>query len=164
MLQNLNATKKGLITGLLMVALSLLVYYIKLPFDSPVQYLIYIVYAAGIVWTLIGFSRSGEGRKPFGQYFLQGFKCFVVVTLIMVVFSFIFNKLHPEFKEEMVAAYRTELAAKGNSTPAEIEANLAKARDFYIVMLISSAIFGYLVIGSVVTASASLLLLRKRNV
>ena len=163
MLKNLNATKKGLITGLLMVGLSLLIYYAKLAFDSPVQYVIYFVYAAGIVWTLITFSGSGNHSNKFGEFFLQGFKCFVVVTLVMVVFTFIFNKLHPEFKDEMAAAYKTEMISKGNTTPAEIETNIAKAKDFYIVMLISSAIFGYLIIGAVVTATVSLLV-RKRNV
>lgn len=161
--KNGNATRKGLLTGLLMVGLSLLVFYAKLPFDSPVQYVIYFVYTAGIVWTLISFSRSGTHSNKFGEFFLQGFKCFVVVTLVMVVFTFIFNKLHPEFKDEMAAAYKIEMISKGNTTPAEMDANIAKAKDFYIVMLISSAIFGYLIIGAVVTATVSLLV-RKRNV
>ena len=163
MLKNLNATKKGLITGLLMVGISLLVYYAKLPFDSPVQFIGYIVYAGGVVWTILEFSRTGNHSNKFGEYFLQGFKCFVVITLVMVVFTFIFNKMHPEFKDEMVAAYKTEMISKGNTTPAEMESNITKAKDFYIVMLISSAIFGYLIIGAVVTTVVSLLV-RKRNV
>ena len=163
MLKNLSATKKGLITGLLMVGISLLVYYAKLQIDSPVQFIGYIVYAGGVVWTIVEYSRSGNHSNKFGEYFLQGFKCFVVITLVMVVFTFIFNKMHPEFKDEMVAAYKTEMISKGNTTPAEMESNITKAKDFYIVMQISSAIFGYLIIGAVVTTVVSLLV-RKRNV
>ena len=163
MLRNLNATRKGLITALLMTGLSFLLYYAKLSFDSPFQYIIYIVYAAGIVWTLLDFSRSGEHSNKFGSFFLQGFKCFIVVTLVMVVFTFIFNKMHPEFKDGMVDAYRADMISKGNTTPAEMETNISKAKDYYLIMLISGAIFGYLLIGATVSAIVSLLV-RKRNV
>ena len=162
MLQNLNATKKGLITGVLMIALSLLFYYSGKSFDSPLQYLIYVVYAAGIVWSLYSFSRSAESTNKFGAYFLQGFKCFIVVTLLMVIFTFVFNKMHPEFKEQMGVAYKDELLKKGNATPAEIASNVEKMKEFYLTMLISGAIFGYLLIGSVITLVSSFLFMRRK--
>jgi len=162
MLQNLSATKKGLLTGLLMIALTLLFYYSKLPVDSPFQYLVYIVYAFGIVWTLYDFSKNGEHSGKFGEFFSQGFKCFVVVALLMVVFTAVFNWLHPEFKEAMAKAYGEDLLKKGNSTPIEIAANIKKMKDFYIVMLVSGAIFGYLIIGAVVTLVTTLMYTRRK--
>ncbi len=162
MLHRLNATKKGLITGLLMIGLSLLFYYTGQPVDSPFQYLIYIIYAAGIVWTLYDFSRSAENKNKFAALFLEGFKCFIVITLLMVVFTFVFNKLHPEFKDQMAAAYKTELVKKGNSTEAEMLTNVEKMKSYYLTMLISGAVFGYLLIGAVIAASASLLFLRRK--
>jgi len=162
MLKNLNATKKGLITGVLMIALTLVFYYSKLPFDSPYQYVIYLAYAFGIVWTLYEFNRKGEHEGKFGQYFSQGFKCFIVVTLMMVLFTVAFNWMHPEFKAEMATAYQNELVKKGNTTPAEIESQVKKMKDFYIVMLLSGAIFGYLLIGAVVTLVTSLMYTRKK--
>jgi len=162
MLQNLNATKKGLITGLLMIGLSLLLYYTGQPFDSSFQYLIYIVYAAGIIWAIYGFSKSEENTNKFAAYFLQGFKCFIVVTLLMVIFTFVFNKLHPEFKDQMGVTYRDELLKKGNTTPAEIIDNVEKMKSYYLTMLISGAIFGYLLIGAVIAAGSSLLFMRRK--
>ena len=162
MLKNLTATKKGLITGAVMIALSLVFFYSGQPFDSPFQYLIYVVYAAGIVWTVYEFSKSEENTNKFGALFLQGFKCFIVVALMMVLFTFVFNKLHPEFKDDMVKAYNEEMLKKGNSTPSEISKNLEKAKDYYLTMLISGAVFGYLMIGAVITASASLLFMKRK--
>lgn len=162
MLKNLNATRKGLITGAVMIALSLIFFYSGQPFDSPLQYVIYIVYAGGIIWAVYEFSKSEENTNKFAAFFLQGFKCFIVVTLLMVVFTFVFNKLHPEFKEEMVKAYNEELVKKGNSTPAEILSNIEKAKDFYLTMLISGAIFGYLMIGAVITAATSLFFIKRK--
>jgi hypothetical protein len=162
MLKKLDATKKGLITGLIMIGLSLAIFYTGQPFDSPLQYIIYIVYAAGIIWTSYDFSRSAENTNKFGAFFLQGFKCFIVITLLMIIFTIVFNKMHPEFKEDMAKAYNEELVKKGNSTPAEITDKIAKMKDYYLTMLISGAIFGYLLIGAVITASTSLLFLKRK--
>lgn len=162
MLQNLNATKKGLVTGVLMIGLSLALYYSGKSFDSPVQYSIYVLYAAGIIWSLYSFSRSVENTNKFGAYFLQGFKCFIVVTLLMVIFTFVFNKMHPEFKEQMGTTYRDELLKNENITPGEVVSNVEKMKEFYLTMLISRAIFGYLLTGSVITLVSSFLFMRRK--
>lgn len=162
MLQKINATKKGLLTGIIMISLSLIFFYTGQSFESPLQYAIYLVYAAGIVWTIYDFSKSEENTNKFGIFFLQGFKCFIVVTLLMVVFTFVFNKLHPEFKNEMVKAYGDELIKKGNSTPAEVQANMDKMKQYYLTMFISSAIFGYLLTGATISAVTSLFFIRKK--
>ncbi|MGB5006102.1 MAG: DUF4199 domain-containing protein [Ferruginibacter sp.] len=159
---HLDATKKGLLAGLIMIGLSLLFYYTKQPFDSPLQYLIYVFYAAGIVWTIYEFSKTEENPNKFGAFFLQGFKCFIVITLLMVVFTFVFNKMHPEFKEDMVKAYREDMVSKGNTTPDEILKNIEKAKEYYLTMLLSGAIFGYLLAGAAITAATSFIFL-KRN-
>ncbi|MEO6541963.1 MAG: DUF4199 domain-containing protein [Ferruginibacter sp.] len=161
-MQQLNATKKGAITGAVMIVLTLIFFYAGLPFESPAQYLVYVVYATGIIWTLYGFSRSEENTNKFAAFFLQGFKCFIVVTLIMVLFTYVFNKMHPEFKDEMAKAYTAELVKKGNSTPAEIVENIKKMNQYYLIGMISGAIFGYLLIGAAITAASSLLFMKRK--
>jgi hypothetical protein len=162
MLKNLTATRKGLITGVLMIAVSLLFYYSKQAADSPFQYVVYIIYAAGVVWTLNDFAKSGDYSNKFGEYFLQGFKCFIVITLLMVIFTLAFNKIHPEFKDQMAENYRKDLVTQGAKTPVEIDAIVKQAKDYYVVMLVSGAIFVYLIVGVIVTLFTTLLL-RRRN-
>lgn len=145
-----------------MIGLTLVFFYSKLPFDSPVQYLVYVVYAAGIIWTIYGFSRSEENTNKFAAFFLQGFKCFIIVTLMMVTFTYIFNKMHPEFKDEIAKVYKEDLVKKGNSTPAEIAENIKKMNQYYLTMLISGAIFGYLLIGGAIAAASSLLFMKRK--
>lgn len=145
-----------------MIGLSLIFFYGGQPFNSPLQYLIYLLFAAGIAWTLYDFSRSPENNNKFSAFFMQGFKSFIVITLMMVLFTYVFNKMHPEFKAEMVKGYRDEMIKQGNSTAAEIENNIEKAKEFYLTMLISGAIFGYLLIGAVITAAASLLFMKRK--
>ena len=162
MLKNLTATTKGLISGALMIALSLIFHYSGMPFDSPAQYLIYVVYAGGIVWTVYEFSKSEENTNKFGALFLQAFKCFIVITLLMVVFTYVFNKMHSEFKDDMVKAYTVEMTKKGNTTPDEMAKNIDRAKDYYLTMLISGSIFGYLLMGGVMSAAVSLLFMKRK--
>ncbi len=162
MLQNLNATKKGILTAVVMIILSLLFFYTGNRFESSLQYIIYIVFALGIIWTVYDYSKGEDNNHKFGEYFLQGFKCFIVIALLMVLFTILFNKMHPEFKEEMAVSYQAELVKKGNSTPAEITANVEKMKDYYIVMLISGAIFGYLLLGAAISAMSTLVFLKRK--
>ncbi|MGK2860420.1 MAG: hypothetical protein ACSLE0_00675, partial [Chitinophagaceae bacterium] len=85
---------KGILTGLLLVILSLTFYYSKLAVDSKLHYSIYFFYAAGIIWALISYSRSPSFTGKFTDLFGQGFRCFIVVTLIMVSFTAIFSMMH----------------------------------------------------------------------
>ena len=64
-------------------------------------------------------------------------------------------------KEQMGINYRTDLQSKGNYTPAEINNMVQKAKDYFNIMLTSMAIFGYLVIGAMVTVMVSLFLIRQ---
>ncbi len=158
----LDATKKGLITGAAMIIVSLLIYTYLRNFDNSLQYIVYLIYAVGIFWSINGFKKQQEEPVKFGQLFSQGFKCFIVVTLIMVLFTFVFMQMHPELKEQMSIAYKAELIKQGNYTPNEMTTMVAKAKENYVVMLVSMAIFGYLIIGAVATTISSVILM-KRN-
>ncbi|MDB5201248.1 MAG: hypothetical protein JWQ27_657 [Ferruginibacter sp.] len=160
----LSPTYKGLIVGALMIIVSLLIYKFRGNFDNNLQYIAYFLYIAGIVWTLVDFHRNPAGDQSFKHYFSQGFKCFIVITLLMVAFTYIFLKMNPSFREEMGNNYRNELVKKGNYTPQEIDTMVLKAKDYFVTMLTSMAIFSYLVIGGLVTLIVSgVLSQQKRN-
>src|SRR5688572_18301381 len=127
---------KGIITGILMVITSLLVYYTKLPADSGLHFSIYLIFAAGIIWTLITYSRSVSFTGAFADLFGQGFRCFIVATLVMVAFTAIFNIMHPEFAVESAQYYREDLIKKGDKTPAEIDNLVAKAKKQYTTAIV----------------------------
>jgi hypothetical protein len=162
-MKKLTPLYKGLITGLVMLAVTLLFYFIKLPADSGIQYIIYLLYAAGILWTLIDFSRSPAYTGKFGELFGQGFRCFIIVALIMVTFTAIFTNMHPEFAEESGNYYRQDLVKLKNKTPNEVEKEVADFKKQFTTRLVSLSIFGYLITGAVFTAAGSALLLIRRK-
>jgi hypothetical protein len=153
---------KGLITATMMISLVLIIYYGGKDADPRLQYLIYIIYVGGIIWTLLSYRRSPAFTGTFGGLFSQGFKCFIVVTLVIVLFTGIFSWMHPEFAKESALAYREQLINENkDKLPAEIEKETEEYQKQYTLKLVSVSIFGYLIIGAGVTALGSALLTRR---
>lgn len=161
-MKNLSATYKGAITGILMILISIGIYFYRGSFENNLQYITYFAYIGGIIWALLGHKQSDAEPKTFKSYFGQGFRCFIVVTLMMVVFTWVFLMMNPALKEEMATQYRADLVKQGNYTPPEIDTMVLKAKQYFITMLTSMAIFGYLLIGSLVTLIGSAFLSQKK--
>lgn len=162
MLKDLTPTKKGLITGLLMVALALFFFYvIKMPVNQKEQYVLFSVYIAGIAWSLYSYKQSAAEDKKFKSYFSTGFKTFIVVTLLMVLYTFIFFKFNTDYREAGIAENNALLLQQGNHTPAEIESNANQLRQIFMPVMIGITTFKYLILGALVTAIASGFLSRK---
>ena len=158
----LTPASKGLMTAILMIIGVLVTFYSGMAADSPFQYLIYAFYALGIVWTLVAYSKSENYTGKFGDTFNQGFRCFIIVTLLMVAFTFIFNKIHPEFVTESAQLYKEALLKDKDHLPADIETDVARYKNGYLTTLIYGSIFGYLIIGAGVTAVVSALITRRK--
>jgi hypothetical protein len=158
-----TATKKGVLTGIVMIIVSVLIYYTKGNFENKLQYITYSIYVAGVIWALLAHSKDPAAKHTFGDYFSQGFKCFIVITLLMVIFTAAFLLLQPQLKDEMAIIYKADLVKSGDYTMPEIEQKILSARKSFIPALVMGAVFGYLVIGAMVTAIGSGVLLQKRK-
>jgi hypothetical protein len=163
MLKDLTPTKKGLVTGLVMVALSLFFYYVlKMPVNQKEQYALFSVYIAGIIWSLHEF-RQTAADKNFKSFFSTGFKTFIVATLLMVLYTFIFFKFNTDYREAGIAENNALLLQQGNHTPAEIETNANQLRQIFMPVMIGITTFKYLILGALVTAIASGFFSRKQQ-
>ena len=146
-----------------MVLTFLILYYSNLPAESKLPYLIvYLFFAAGIGWTLISYSRSSSFTGKFADLFGQGFRCFIIAILIVVAFTAVFNMVHPEFAEEEAKYHKEALIKEGNKTPDQIDELVTKAKKQYTTRVVYFTIFGYLIIGTIITAGGSALLMRRK--
>ena len=162
-MMKLTPLVKGIITAVIMIATSLIIYFTKASTNSAVGYLIYALYAGGILWTLMEFAKTQEDPLTFGRLFNQGFKCFIVIALLMVAFTGIMFQLHPEWAEEAAVLYRADLVKEGNKTPVEIDDLVATGKKQFALSNIAAAIFGYLITGALFTAvAAGIILLRRK--
>ena len=163
-MQKLIPLQKGLITGLAMIALSLFFFYgLKQAVESPLQYVIYVLYTIGIAWSIIAFSTKATVDTKFKEYFSSGFRTFILITLLMVVFTFIFYKFNPKILEDKIAL-NNELALKeGGHTPNEIEANAKQMRSIFMPMMLMVTTFIYLFLGALLSAVISGVILQMKK-
>lgn len=158
-----DATIKGLITGFAMIALSLFLFYgIKLPVNGRDQFLVLTLYVAGIAWSLFTYKKNNTSSKSFKDYFATGFKTFIVVTLLMVIYTVVFYKFNTQIREIGIAENNELLVKEGNHTPAEIEKNATKIRSIFLPMMIGLTTFKYLIIGALVSAIGAGFLSQKK--
>ncbi len=142
---------KALITAAAMMATALLIDYRLKSEPGNWQYIAYLIYAAGIGWTMIPHAKANQFNLSFGQLFTSGFRCFILVTLLMVAFTFAFLRFKPEIKQQAMDSYRNEMTKQPDLTPAEAEKNLNGAIKYFDIMMLSMAIFGYLSTGALFT-------------
>jgi len=151
-MNKLSARNKGLITGLLIVILSAVVYLKTGNFDNSILLAAYFIYAAGIIWSLYSFYRSEQEQKSFKNYFQEGFKCYIVVTFIMVIVTFLFLKFNVSLQNEMIEFQRQQLRLNANYSEPDIEEKLATYKKFILPGYTMSTILSYLGVGTLVTA------------
>ena len=158
-----GAAIKGLITGAVMIAVSLLLFYvIKFPANGRDQFIILTIYVIGIAWSLLSFKRSATEDKKFKDYFGAGFRTFIVVTLLMVVYTGLFYKFNTQIREAGIAENNELLLQQGDHTPAEIAKNAENVRDIFLPMMVGYAIFKYLIIGALVSVVGAGFLSQKK--
>lgn len=155
---------KGLITGALILITTFLLGYLKIPASSGAQYLVYILYALGVGWTIYEFSKGPNYTGKFGELFGQGFRCFIIVTLMMVLFTFIYVSMNPSFGEDMSEFFRKDLTESKKYTPDQINDQVTKYRKSFTTTMVSMTIFQYLILGAIFTAAwSAFILLRNRK-
>jgi hypothetical protein len=161
-MKTMSAKNKGLITGAVMIVWSFIIYRLKNDFDNGLQYIVYATYVAGILWTLLTFKKASENSITFKMYFSEGFKCFIVVTFLMVLFTLIFVLLHPELKEQLVALMKADSVNKKDMAPIDIENAIISAKKAFLPKLLMGAVFGYLAIGALITIITAAILSQKK--
>ena len=152
---NLKRLTWSFSTALLMMAISWLGFLNYISNPTTTQLSVYAFYSLS-TWYLLFFNRKES--QAFKDFFQIGFRHFILVTLLMALFSYLFIQLHPNLVEDSAIQLRTTLQNTNNRTPAEIERDVKLFIEGYPTAMVSRTIFGYLVVGSMVTAISSFLL------
>ncbi len=155
----LTATYKGLITGAAMILVSLFLFYgLKKAHNDSSQMLVIMIYIAGIVWSLLSFRKKQSGELSFKSFFSEGFRTFIVATLIMVIYTAVFYKLNGQILAEAIKDNEAIINAQGDRTAAEIAENSEKLKSIFMPMTISITTVTYLLFGAVTSVIGGLFL------
>lgn len=151
-MKNISAKYIGLITGVLMVLVSLLMYYqFHLPDTGTVKYVCFSIYTVGIIISLFFFKNNNIEGQEFKDYFSEGFKTFVVVSLMMAIFTFVFYKMNPQIFEKTIEEINKINALDTNKTPAEVIENGNKIKNIQLPMTVTINTLMYMIIGALVS-------------
>ncbi len=152
---------RGTITGILMILAGILLKETGLQEAAWSQYLLFALYALGIGGSIWIAKKDPTNKGSFGSLFQQGFRHFVVTSLVMAGFTIFLMWRHPEFAREEAQYQRTLLIETKKYTPDQIEELTAQAEKQYPLRYISAAVFGYLIMGAVFAAAGSIVFARK---
>lgn len=152
---NLKRLTWSFSTALLMMVISWLGFLNYISNPTTTQLSVYAFYSLS-TWYLLFFNRKES--QAFKDFFQIGFRHFILVTLLMALFSYLFIQLHPNLVEDSAIQLRKTLKNTNNRTPTEIERDVKLFIEGYPTAMVSRTIFGYLVVGSMVTAISSFLL------
>ena len=152
---NLKRLTWSFSTALVMMAISWLGFLNYISNPTTTQLSVYAFYSLS-TWYLLFFNRKES--QAFKDFFQIGFRHFILVTLLMALFSYLFIQLHPNLVEDSAIQLRKTLQNTNNRTPTEIERDVKLFIEGYPTAMVSRTIFGYLVVGSMVTAISSFLL------
>ncbi len=161
-MKTLSARNKGLITGAVMILISIAIFLAKKSYENNLQYITYAAYITGIIWTLVDFKKLTDGPVTFKTCFAEGFKYFVVVTFLMVIFTLVFILLHPELKEQMAENMRTAYKGAKDMMPSDIENRVAAAKKFFLPGYIMGTVLSYLAIGALGTLVSAGIISQKK--
>ncbi len=151
-MKKISAKLIGLIVGGLMVLVSLLMFYqFHYPDTGTVKYICFTIYSVGIIISLIIFKNNNKEEKTFKEYFSEGFKVFIVVCLIMAIFTWIFYKMNPQIFDNMINEINKINALDPNKTPQEVIDNGEKIRNIRMPMTVAINTIIYMVIGALIT-------------
>jgi hypothetical protein len=140
---------KGILIGLILVILALVIYFLDLKVNGPLQWIGYAIFIGGIIWSVMSFGKQVNHNATFGNYFAHGFKVAALVTAIMIIYVIIFVVLFPEFKEKAIVEAKRSMQSKNNLTEEQINAGLEMTKKFFMVFLVGGTLVGYLFFGTI---------------
>jgi hypothetical protein len=148
-MSQINVLKKGLIISFLIIASSLFTFYVlNWSEKGNIQYINIGLFVLGIFWTVYETSRKEE-FVTIKTMFNDGFKYFMLVTLLLTIFTFIFYRLNPQILETVLVENNKLIATAKNKTPAEISENSKKIRSIFMPMMLMFTVIRYLLLGSI---------------
>ncbi len=145
----------GLITGLVIIVLSAVVYVANLSEMSWIQYLLYAVFLGGLILNAMAFSKANQGAVTFGQVFSSGFKATAIVTLLAVAWVILSVTIFPDMKDRAIDLARMNMEKEGGMDAEMMEKALTMTRNNFTTFLVMGTVFGYLVMGLIFSLIAA---------
>lgn len=146
----------GLVTGGAIVGYSFLMKAIHTPVESPVNFVVHVIFLLGVLWFIYSYSKENTHENTFKDLFKAGFRMVAIVTLVMLVTTLLMLYFDSSIKEKYLQGYHVELQRLKKS-PAEINSEIAKARERFTMSEVMLTLYQYIFEGVLFTLAGAAL-------
>ena len=147
------ATQFGLLTGLVLIVFTLILFLVGVGDKSPVHFISLVIYIGMIYWGITNIrERQLEGVMSYGKAFGTGFWISLFAAILVGIFTFFYLKYIDTgaLTRAMTAAEDKILAANPNISDADLDKALSMAKTFSTPIFSAIGQFiGDLIIGTV---------------
>lgn len=150
-----SAVTKGIIISLILIALSLVIYFLGLQKVSGLQYISHLILIVGIIWAIASYAKQIDYNATYGKYFLHGFAVTAVVTCLMIIFTALFITLDPSMKQEALDAATEQMRKNQNLSDEQVNQALEMTRKFFLPMALGGVLLIYMFFGTIVALVAA---------
>lgn len=141
---------KGIIITLILIVFGLIVYFIDKMKHQELNYIQYVLFLAGIIWSCITYSQQLNANVTFGNLFAHGFKVTAVITALMLVYTVLaLNFLFPDIVDKSIEMTRQKLESSGKATDSQIEQQVTMMRDHFTLFAVAGIIIGFAIFGAI---------------
>jgi hypothetical protein len=145
----------GLILSLIVIVLSLGMYFTGNYLETWAQYVSWAALLVGIIWAVINHAREKENNVTYGQLFAFGFKVAAVVACITIMYTLLSGLIFPDMKEKILEISRQRAMARPGATPEVVDRGMEMFENHYTLWLVTGIIFFDLVVGAVASLIAA---------
>lgn len=87
----MSSLTSGFILAIVLIAFSLLMYFLDVDRESKIMWLSYLILAAGLYWSVISYRKKIPGEfLTYGQAFVSGFLTGLFASAIMAIFTYVY--------------------------------------------------------------------------
>jgi hypothetical protein len=132
----------ALITSLILIVLSLLIYVTDQLTNKYFTYVYNGLILIVIIWACIHYAKQMNGDVTYGNVFAHGFKVTAGIAAIMSIYSFISIKyIHPEIIDKTIEVIRTEMEKNPQLSSEDVDKFTNASRKFFIPGAIGGTLF-----------------------
>ena len=138
---------KGIVISLVLILLSLVLYFTGESENTVLKWVQFFLFGGGIIWADIYYAQQLKGNVTFGNVFAHGFKTSAAITVIVLVYTFIFIKfISPELVDKVIIQARIKWE-EAKLTSAQMQQAEDVTRKYFLPFAIGGVLFMYMVGG-----------------
>ena len=139
----------GFVTALVIIVVSVVLYVAGLAFKPGMQYITYLPFLIGVILNGVAFSNANNNYVTFGNVFSSCFKACAIITLVILVWSFISLAIFPEMKDKAMEMAREKMAKNPNMTDEQIDMAINMTKKYFTLFMVMGVVFGYMIFGAI---------------